>query len=297
MPGPAADNVVAVIVTLDPEAYVIQNAESLVGRVRRVVVIDNGSGQGAASILDALSLLPSVDVVRNAVNMGIGRALNQGVRAAEDDGATWLLTLDQDAAPGPDIVRIAGETFAAVSWQDRIAVIGSASDADLVRRGSAAGSGRLWAETSAVITAGSFVSLIAVDRIGDFREDFFVDYVDIEFCLRARARGYRVVESGVVAMTHRIGRPTARQIGPRAVTPTNHSVMRRYYITRNRFLVWRRYWRSDARFVAADAIESQKELAKLLLFEEHRPAKVRATLAGLRDGIRNVTGEKRAPRH
>ena len=296
MSGPTADNVVAVIVTLDPAAYVIQNAESLAGQVRRIVVVDNGSGPGAASVLDSLALLPSVDVIRNAQNAGVGTALNQRARAARDAGAAWLLTLDQDATPGPDIVQVAGVTFSAYPTPDHIALVGSSSDGDLARKGSAAQSGRQWVETTAVITAGSFVSLIAIDRIGDFREDFFVDYVDIEFCLRARARGYRVVESGAVAMTHRIGQPTLRHLGPRALTPTNHSAARRYYITRNRFLVWRRYWLSDARFVVADAVASQKELAKLLLFEEHRPAKVRAMLAGLRDGIRNVTGEKRVPR-
>ena len=44
--------------------------------------------------------------------------------------------------------------------------------------------------------------------------------------------------------------------------------------------------------MARDIVASQKELIKLLLFEEDRPAKIRAMLAGLRDGIRNVTGEK-----
>ena len=93
-------------------------------------------------------------------------------------------------------------------------------------------------------------------------------------------------------MTHRIGQPTLRWIGRRAVHPTNHSAVRRYYITRNRFLVWRRYCRTDSHFVARDILASQKELIKLLLFEEDRPAKVRAMLAGLRDGIRNVTGSR-----
>jgi len=87
-------------------------------------------------------------------------------------------------------------------------------------------------------------------------------------------------------MTHRIGQPTVRFIGPCAVTPTNHPAFRRYYITRNRFLVWRRYGRTEPRYVLADILASQKELLKMLLFEEDRKSKVRAMLAGLRDGLR-----------
>jgi rhamnosyltransferase len=294
MGGPAADNVVAVIVTLQPESDVIQHVESLIGQVARIVVIDNGSGPGAGPILDSISELPSVDLIRNPVNAGIARALNQGAQAAMDVGADWLLTLDQDVAPSPEIVRIAGHTFQAYLQPHRIAVIGSTSTADLARSTSPSSRGRPWIEASTAITAGSFVSLATFRAIGGFCDDLFVDYVDIEFCLRARARGYRVLASRAPAMTHRIGQPTLRWIGRRAVHPTNHSAVRRYYITRNRFLVWRRYCRTDSRFVARDILASQKELLKVLLFEEDRKSKVRAMLAGLRDGLRAVAGERGA---
>jgi rhamnosyltransferase len=288
--GPTADNVVAVIVTLQPESDVIHHAEALIGQVVRIVVVDNGSGPGAASILDSISALPSVEVIRNPINAGIARALNQGAQAAMDIGADWLLTLDQDAAPSPEIVRIAGHTFDTYPQPQRIAVIGSTSTAGLAQSTGPASRGRPWIEVSAVITAGSFVSLAAFRSIGGFREDFFVDYVDIEFCLRARARGYRVLVSRAPAMAHRIGQPTERWIGRRAVTPTNHSAVRRYYITRNRLLVWRRYCRTDSRFVAQDILASQRELLKALLFEEDRKSKVRAMLAGIMDGLRGSTG-------
>jgi rhamnosyltransferase len=293
---PTAENVVAVIVTMQPENDVVAHVETLIGQGIRTIVVDNGSGLGASPVFDSIAELGSVQMIRNPVNMGVAHALNQGIQAATDMGASWLLTLDQDAAPSPEIARIAGDTFDAYPRPDLIAVIGSSSEADAARLKNSVGPGRTWIETRTAITAGSFVSLAAVSTIGAFRDDFFVDYVDIEFCLRARARGYRVLASLTPAMTHLVGEPTQRRIGPRSVRPTNHSATRRYYITRNRLIVWRRYARTDGHFVAGDILASQKELIKLMLFEADRPAKVRAMLAGLRDGIRNVTGEKGAPR-
>ena len=286
---PAPDNVVAVIVLFEPESDVIRNVAALTGQVVRIVVIDNGSGPAATATLDSISELPSVELIRNPVNVGIARALNQGAQEAMDLGADWLLTLDQDAAPGPAIVRIAGDTFDDYPQPDRIAVIGSTSS---VRPAEPIGAGpeRPWIELSTVITAGSFVSVTVFQSIGGFREGLFIDYVDVEFCLRARARGYRVLASRAPAMTHRIGRPTPLWIGLRSVTPTNHSAFRRYYMTRNRFFVWRRYWRTDFRFVSRDILASQTELLKVLLFEEDRKSKVRAMAAGLRDGLRGVAG-------
>jgi rhamnosyltransferase len=293
MGGPTADTVVAVVVTLQPDVDVVEHIETLVGRVLRIVVIDNGSGPEAASILDSISRLPSVELIRNPVNSGIARALNQGVEAAIGLGAIWLLTLDQDAAPGPDIVGIAGQTFETYPQPRRIAVIGSTSTGDLALPTRSASRGRPWIETNAVITAGSFVSLPVLRHIGGFREDFFIDYVDIEFCLRARAKGYRIVVSPTPGMTHKIGQPTLRWIGPRAVTPTNHPAARRYYITRNRFIVWRRYCRTDPGYIARDMLASQRELVKLLLFEENRVEKLRSMIAGMVDGSRGVTGRRK----
>jgi rhamnosyltransferase len=256
--GPAADNSVAVVVTFQPDSHVLCHVEALIGQVERIVVVDNGSAPGVALILDSLSALASVEVIRNPVNMGIAYALNQGAQAAIDIGADWLLTLDQDAVPGPEMVRVAGYTFDAYPRRSLIAVIGSLSAADLAGWAGAARQDRPWIEASTVITAGSFVSLAALSAIGGYRNDLFVDYVDIEFCLRARARGFRVLASRALVMTHRIGQPTLRWFGGRAVITTNHSAVRRYYITRNRFLVWRGYWRSVPRYVARDIIAASR---------------------------------------
>jgi rhamnosyltransferase len=258
----------------------------------RVIVVDNGSGPAAASTLDSIAALPSVAVIRNPENLGIARALNQGADAAADLGAEWLLTIDQDTVPGPEIVRIAADCFESYPEHDRVAVIGSASIAALPQTAGQADPGRPWIDVKYVITAGSFVPLAVFRALGGFRDDLFVDYVDIEFCLRARSRGYRVLACRTPAMTHRVGRPTARRIGGRAVKTTNHTAVRRYYMTRNRILIWRRYWRTDTRFVVRDIVVSRIELLKVLLFERDRTRKLRAILAGTVDGVRGISGRK-----
>lgn len=290
--GPSADNTVAVIVTLRPNREVANHVETLIGCVGRVVVVDNGSGAEAARVLDSIAALPSAEVIRNPVNLGIARALNQGAEVAIDAGADWLLTLDQDCEPTDEIVTIAGRTFESYPARDRIAVIGSAAFEFQPPGWVDPDAGKLWVETSGTITSGSLVSLAAFRTIGGFLDDLFIDQVDTEFCLRAWARGYRVLASRTPAMIHRIGEPTERWIGFRTVHPTNHSAVRRYYITRNRILVFRRYWRVDRRAAAREFVASQKELVKLILAERDRPAKLRAMLAGLRDGLRGIAGER-----
>lgn len=290
--GPATASTVAVVVTMQPDPDVIEHIRTLAGQTMRVIVVDNGSGPDAVSTLDAIAAMPAVDLIRNPENLGIARALNQGAEAAAALGAEWLLALDQDTEPGQEMVRIAADCFESYPEHDRVAVIGSASTAALPQTSGQADQGRPWIDVKYVITAGSFVPLAVFRALGGFRDDLFVDYVDIEFCLRARARGYRVLACRTPAMTHRVGRPTVRRIGGRAVKTTNHTAVRRYYMTRNRILIWRCYWRTDTRFVVRDIVVSRIELLKVLLFEQDRRRKMRAILAGTVDGVRGISGRK-----
>ena len=44
-----------------------------------------------------------------------------------------------------------------------------------------------------VITSGSFIPISIFNDVGFMREELFIDFVDIDWCLRARAKGYEIV--------------------------------------------------------------------------------------------------------
>jgi rhamnosyltransferase len=279
-------SVMALIVTYHPDAGVGERARPLFGTVGSVLYVDNGSRPDEIAPLEPLLRDDNVHLVRNDRNLGLATALNQGFRWAADHGLAWVLTLDQDTEPTAGVVPEAARVLAAHPGR-RVAVVG-AGYGDLTVAGLPPTGG----EAACVITAGALHSVEAWQDLGGFRDDFFVDYVDTEFCLRARAHGYAVLRSARTTIRHAIGSPVTHDVRFRTFTPSNHSRVRRYYITRNRILVWRTYARRELAYVAFDARASVKELAKLVLFEDDRPAKLRAVLRGARDGLRGVTGER-----
>jgi rhamnosyltransferase len=223
-----------------------------------------------------------VDALWNGANVGLAMALDQGLQWAADRGADWALLLDQDSRPEPGIVAEAARVIR-LAGPGPVAALGAGivgQDAG----GPPGGAG--WREERVVITSGTFVPVDAWRALGGFRRDFFVDYVDLEFCLRARAAGFRILRSLRPTIRHAIGRPERRRLLWRSVTVTHHDSTRRYSITRNRVVVWRAYWPPEAGFVIADVWAFAKELVKAGLFESDRPAKLRAIAAGLRDGAR-----------
>jgi rhamnosyltransferase len=224
-----------------------------------------------------------VESILNERNRGLAAALNQGLDWGEERGLAWILTFDQDTTPGLTLVAEAGRVFDAHRGRP-VAVIG----AGWIRRrdGGTDCEDPGGVEAAHVITSGALHYVPLWRTLGGFQEDFFIDYVDQEYCLRARSAGYVIARACVPTMSHAIGHPSRRWMLFRPVSLTNHSPVRRYYITRNRIRVWRAYWRREPAYVAYDMRAAIKELVKLLLFEDVRLGKLRAIAAGIRDAMR-----------
>src|ERR1700744_4512427 len=78
--------------------------------VKRICVVDDGSGPWFRARFDEVARLPQVDVVRHAVNLGKGAALKSGINAIlcefPDVGA--VVTADADGQHAPeDILAVA----------------------------------------------------------------------------------------------------------------------------------------------------------------------------------------------
>jgi rhamnosyltransferase len=306
--APEPASVAAVVVTFHPDPGLTTRLASLVPQVGAIVVVDNGSCPADLPADDDPASAGQVEFIANSENRGIGVALNQGLRRAQERGFSWALTLDQDSSPLPNLVAAGGRAFEAHPEPQRLAAIGAsvvgakeptraAIGAAVVGEGEpTAAPADAYRRMPAVITSGTLHSIAAWERLGGFREDYFIDCVDTEFCLRARARGLEVVQATEPALAHNIGTPTRKWVLGRWMSPTNHTPLRRYYVTRNRISLWRNYARSDGRFVLRDMRQSIREWIGIAFAESNRPAKLRAILAGLRDAVLGRYGPRRLPR-
>jgi GT2 family glycosyltransferase len=279
-PRPDRDRVGAVFVTYHPDDAFDVRVLALSGQVSRILIVDNGSSSEAVTAIERLAKTQGVEAVFNASNVGLAAALNQGLGWGEQQRLDWVATFDQDTLPGPNLVAEAGKVFDAHQGKP-IAAIGAGWQGTPEQCENAGG-----IEVPAVITSGTLHSVAIWRALRGFREDFFVDLVDTEFCLRARSGGYHVVRSCLPTMSHDVGRPSRRRLVFRSVTPSNHSRARRYYMTRNRIRVWRAYARREPSFVIRDVNAAGKELVKLVLFEDGKRGKLGAMVRGTVDGIR-----------
>lgn len=280
---PDSGNTCAVIITFHPDAEFRLRVAALSAQIGFVFIIDNGSGSATAAMLTALESPGKIATIYNDTNLGVAAALNQGLRRAREEGYRWAVTFDQDSTVLPRFAEIAFGVYRQCPERARLGVIGSAykdptvDDLKRINRHPAASA---YAVRRTAITSGCLTSLDAFGVVGPFLEDYFIDGVDEEYCLRLRRHGYVVVSASEVALTHSIGRMSEhRWIGVRYLT-TNHSALRRYYMTRNVLVTFVRYWSAEPGWVIRKAFWQVYELLGIVLFESDKVRKLTAAAFG-----------------
>ena len=285
------DSVCAIIVTYHPTMEMILGLAEVVDQSGHLVVVDNGSDAATLAELRAASSRLSFTLLEQQRNLGIAEALNVGVRWALGQDWTWLLLLDQDSQLTAGFTQNMLSTWSLHPEQERIGSLHptyidpESGTPSFVLRASDGGPVKS-------MTSGALMPSWIFERIGYFASEYFIDEVDTEYCWRIRAKGLLVADSSKAQLVHQVGHPTNERILGFSFRPTNHGELRRYYMSRNRVVLYRAYFRIFPRWVLYSMWESGKETLKCLLGEKHRLLKLRAIALGLRDAATGRMGPR-----
>jgi rhamnosyltransferase len=288
-------NVCAVMITYHPDEALPDRLERIHPQVNRVIIVDNGSTDAERHMLRDLAPNPAIEVLFNAENLGVARALNIGIQRALALGYSSVLLLDQDSCVADDMIESLLAAHASFPDNERLAVIGSGFKE--IKPSPSIKLGDVWVEVESTITSGSLIPLATYSAIGPFRDEFFIDHVDAEYCYRARAKGYRVIKTRKELMSHAIGSPTQHAVLWTKKWTTNHSPDRRYYFARNDTVLLREYgnyvtigwaWKSFCR--------SLRQCKRIALYENSKAAKIGAVIHGWWDGIHGRMGPRKQRR-
>ena len=285
-------SVCAVVVTYNPAVALLESVAALRPQVDGLVIVDNGSGAASMEYINEARCRFGCDVVVNAGNLGIAAALNIAIGYAEARNYEWVALFDQDSRVVDSFVVAMLRTSEEHENAGKIAIIAP----QYVDRASSIPmpptandrTGNLLTS----MTSGSMIPLKIFRRCGIFDETLFMDYVDHEFCLRVRNMGFVIVQSMEATLLHSLGARTSHSLFGRTFVTTNHHAQRRYYITRNRVWLYKRYFWKDFAWTMKDARSLIAETGKILLMEKDRGLKVRHILLGVKDALRGRMGNR-----
>jgi rhamnosyltransferase len=287
MPG---HSVSAVIVSYNPSSDVLANIAALRSQVDSIVVIDNGSSEQSLTMLRHGRSESDFELIENGSNLGIAVALNFGVREGKARGCSWVALFDQDSTVESGFIELLLKTYESTPNSSRVGIVCPAyldkqTGIILPLPRSRAG------EIVATPTSGSLIPIELFDKLGNFNESLFMDYVDVEFSLRSRRAGYRIVQSPKAILKHSMGRITRHRLFGRSFTSTNHSAARRYYITRNRLRLLASFL-GDWSWSPKETKSAILETVKILLVEQDRLAKLKSIVLGFADALGGRMGKR-----
>ena len=125
--GPDGEAVCAVVVTCHPQADVLDELlTSVAPQVGRVLVVDNGSPPETLHRLHERRSDERIEWLEIGDNVGVGAAHNIGIEWASRRGFSFVLLLDHDSIPSPDMVERLLAGYREASRRDRVAAVGAA---------------------------------------------------------------------------------------------------------------------------------------------------------------------------
>lgn len=247
------NKVLGILVTYNPDLLTLKkNIELILAQVSKLYIFDNNSNNISQieSVLDN-----SIVLIKSNLNLGLGKAYNI-VLECEKINFEFFVTFDQDTLI-PDSTIFKLRELLLVNKE--IGVIGPVFSRN---NQSIKQSGKIQFKYVIIQSCAIFRMQLYKD-IGGFNEEYFIDSVDFEYCLRILKNGYKVAIYDGIEINHELG--TQKQIG--YINYVSHNAFRNYYIARNHKKITLKYLKSFPFFIAKKNLFFVLHLLKLIALE------------------------------
>lgn len=243
---------VAIIVTFQPDVLKLINLlDAITLQVSYVVIVDNSS---RIEVLEKFrdKVLNNTHWILLETNYGVAKAQNIGISWAIEQKATHVILLDQDSMPECNMVTHLHDALNSLAQRgELVSAIGpcykdiSGKFAKFVKLSR-------WGfqysycdklkiiKTDFLISSGMLIPISSINVIGLMEEALFIDYIDTEWCLRAKSKGYETYGACDAIMTHTLGMTQQKVWFFYWRFFNSHDSFRYYYIFRNSCLLLQR---------------------------------------------------------
>jgi len=275
--------------------------------IQEIIVVDNASSDGTGALLR--ERYPGITVLSMPENVGAAGALAVGLKyAALEKRHDWVWVFDDDSVPERNTLECLLHNLA--SLKNEAENVGIVAPTSVHKETGVEYPALLWRDgfvkptqnsrqqpvwfADLATSSGSLISRNLVEEIGLPRADFFMDFFDFEYCLRARAQGYRIAVITNSKLAHEMG--NARKVwlpGGPALWPTR-APWREYYMSRN--LAYAAWWLYPSRTVKRFVIRHlTRHAGGVVFFGSHKIACLKKMAQGFWDGRKAVLGVRFRP--
>lgn len=284
-----------IIVTYEPELNNLKRLSECVQDAGFTPVIVDNSVKNQVRQEDVSD---GSKIISMGTNAGIAAAQNAGIQYALDAGAEILGFFDQDSDADAKLIdqlvenlKLHGDCVVAPLALEK----GTLKEYPVQRLNKLGYPYDVYVKgctepekVDIVISSGMMTTAGVLVKAGNYDEDFFIDFVDIEWCLRCKKAGIPIFVIPDAILMHKIGNET---IEMDKLEITVHSPVRTYYKVRNAFLLL--YKKAGVVFSARQILPALLHNFFLLFRVEKKREYAKYYVMGIFHGIFGVRGKYR----
>ena len=284
-----------VVVVYNPSDSVLKSIDSYIDDIDILYVVDNSSSDNSKMFCGK-----KIKYIANLDNLGIAKALNIGAQNAIEDGYKFLLTMDQDSRfekgglailkkniieynKNNDLIKLFGNNLNNIGIFTPVHVINN--DPSIMGMPSSK-----FDSPVNVMTSGNIINLDIYKKIGGFKDWFFIDCVDFDYCLNLRRHGYNIVRLNEIRLNHELGSYVEKKIFGKVYSTFEHNYVRRYYIVRNRHYLYDIYHNDFKEYCELEKKCTMREFKLVWLCEKDKLKKTFYMLKGYFDYKKGIKG-------
>ncbi len=274
--------VAGVTVIYNPKEDINDCIRTYINDIDKLFVVDNSNRDNNSLILKD----KKIEYIPNNKNLGIAKALNIAASKAYEEKYDYILTMDQDSKFEKDNLK----KLIAFTEKCDINKTGIVSPWHITKELNKKPKDDV-EEVIEVMTSGNLVNLKLWKKIKGWKDYFFIDNVDIEYCMNLNKHGFKVIRYNKVSLTHNLGNITKRKLLWKTVTCTNHNYIRQYYMIRNLYYLSDLYKNDYPQNIEKMKRGALGRFKNILIFEKDKYRKIRNMYRGYKDYKKKVQGE------
>lgn len=295
--------VVGILVCYKPDLDLfILNTKKNAQDLDYLILIENGSNNNTQNRIKSEFTDSKFIVILLDKNLGLAKAQNIGIKKGIELNAEYFLFLDDDSILEVGSVERLKEELIQNPKVGIAACHIIHENSNKVqkywiknnfffKRVELTKSNHKLENVNTVISSGSLISKSVIERCGLMLDNYFIDYIDIEYCLRVKKKGYTIVVLRDAVLYHNLGNTRTVTLGNFEFHPTNHSSERRYYMIRNRIWTWKKYCFTFPGWLLIDFGNFLVDNTRMFILEKNRLKNLKFFSLGLIDGIFKSSGQ------
>jgi len=238
----------SILVAYKPDIEDLNQAVKRLKKQTDIVIVCNNSDY------DVKFEDEQVKVFNFGENLGIAKAQSIGMKWAFENGADFILQMDQDSIPSDDLSKKLLKCYNELTLKGyKVGLVGPLDyDKDTKELNKARFKKGIYLDDTQCVSieqtlsSGSLIPKNIYKIVGGMDDELFIDAVDSEYCWRIRQQGFLVVRNNNAYLAHKLGEGKRKILGFLSIRVP--SPIRHYYQVRNTLILFRRnytprYWK------------------------------------------------------